>query len=1684
MIEERIIEWLDLGDSVQRIDIYQKKKLLIFFKFFSMLVSHGIGSEILDIIFISIFFFQIISLSAVNIKPNNDLILEIFKYIEIIVLPHKILTNSNNYIIISSIVWGICSVHIILSIFIFVFLSRKTIIKLLFFFLSIIDFVIYYYLIGPIIFLALNGTYCPNNIHDILNVECYSNSKHLAITILNFIFGLYSLYLIETFSLYYNQIGSLNNSNINSRVSCEYEIYSSNAKLIIYIIIYFYRKYCPDSTIFKYIYQVYIFLSCGFLSIYSIKSVFYYNKNINTLIHFSWLLSSWFSLCMILKICFNINDITLLVLFGIALIIIIFIYQKTYSYYNRLTKLDFFNEKSLVYIERFNSELIDLYNSDKKTDKILLNGVIKKFQDYVISNPELNEIFNKLMNNEIMKKKFFSMNQLSMLAVIFTIYCYHLEKTEIKTDITLHMCYFLINKLKNITFAIFLINKLKNNNHTQLYHKFVLMEKIKEYLINKLNKNSFKNSIKHIQIGSVILYNQYMNLFKIKIYDGTCDQIDYFDTLRNNVITGKITENFLKTGEEILNSRKEIFKIWEKIIELNPFSNESENDYMLYLKVILQDDILAKYEEKKFNLLKTNKVSEKNNIYHSLFKNNINSILLVDGYTTNGKILYATPNFPFLYQFNGKEIINTTIEELLPNAVLPFHKDLVENSLKYSNINYIYHNVLDTFLKGKNNSLYNIKLYVKPVPNLTYGLIFFILLTKIQDHPFVIIIDKDFKIDGFAEMNQGNSFTLNSNGNNNYYLPLQVLNHHIGIIIPEIMLQICYKDNTYFINKNHIDIKGNLYSGNNVKDLDLKISTLLDIIKKKGFLNIEEDSEEGRKALSEYNDLKRYIAGKQAKCFSIFFKVETRKFLDGKYRYHKLYITNDPLSLDQNILSDKTINVSDSDQMNDNKKIKEKLVRKKSIRNNIEEENNINESNIKSFGGGAKISNKNLNIKYYKYYSNKEEDNLDHVKRIKLKIPINKELKNENGLKEKEENNEVKSKNNEEEKKNENINNLYKNQINYSRIDTFENRPDIDLARFNKLKEEILNTKDSIQITFMKITSFLFVIVTIILVIYDYLFINKLYSNLVQYLNDNLYFTHSKIITSCIYISSLNIKWLKYKYIDDGSCLQTCSLFYLKILEKCLKSLKNEKDILYTFDSDFQEIVKKTRKIDIIVFNSNVSDVLYLDVNDYLNFIISKGVKLVGSFNDFINSYGSVKINMDNLIKHSYGYFQSDVEGLTGDVKLGRIKHRFKNNYSRIIVGIILCVILLGIFLYFIFDFNKLELFFLDKLINFSSPNFETYLKVLEDLKKKLKNSKMEEEENNIDEMEIDIGSKNEGDSKNNDTKDKADKKKVKNNDFKGIDKETKSINKKRGHKQNKIQQQRIKKKKVMSLYFYKENILFAIKTSIILICFISFFILSYLVYKLNLDNFLKFDNSITEIEELYYNSFRIFLSFKYELEKFQEDPNYKISILSGKDIQLPNFGNSLNDLTQNKIYSQENKDILTQLYNGDLCSLLFRGGSHDFNNCKEFLSSILLKGMEQAIIQISVIINNVIDELSLITNLDDFNNTVYGNGTNFKKYELFTQYYLLLSYLKNDEIIDKLRTDETKNVSKLTTNIIIIYFVVFLLLFILLCYFIFMYKYIYNSLFNFIAILSVKFISDDEKFYEKIIELDKKLYR
>ena len=1638
MIEERIIDWLDFADSIQKMDLYEKPKLIKYFQYHHNLLKYGVNSETFDIIVYILYFLQLICLSTININGDNDIILQVFKYFEKIILPHKFITSKNNlYTIFSAIIWTISIIHFILSLLCIIFLYKKIVIKWFYFLISFLNYILFYYIIGPIIHISLSGTKCTNGNHEFLNKACYSNVQHLSFLILNIFFLIYCLFIVITISLYNNQIGSLQEikNKTRTRIYCAYDIYSSHLKSIIFICQYFY----DDSEIFKYIYQSIIFICSFILSIYALKQVYYYNSTINNLIHFGWALVVWFSLCILLKTIFSITDSTLFVLMGWVIIIVVLIYYYEYSYYKRITQINLFTEQSLVYIEKFISTLLNLYQSSKKMERVILLGVIKKLENYIESNPELNNLYKILLNDSYMKQKYPKLNQIQVLSLIFTIYNYYFEKSDVKNSVILNSCYFLINQLKNPTYAGFLLSKLKVNNHSQLYHKFVLIEDIKEYLINKLTEKSNSKSINNIQVGSVILYYQYKEIFKLKIYEGITHQIEYFDFLRNNITTGKITKNFLKTGEEILILKEEIFQIWKQIINLNPFSSESENDYMLYLKIILQDDVLAKNEEKKFNLLQTSKLPEKNNVYYSMFNHDINSVLLIEGYSNNGRIIYATPNFHVLYQLNWKEVINSQVDELLPNLIQNFHKDLIEHALKYSNINRVFHNPRNSFLKGKNNLLYNIQLYIKPVPNLTYGLIYIVLITKIKNHEFIILLDNNFKIDGFTEMNSGNSFTINNNQNSSYNLSDSLINKHIGIIIPELLLHLQYKDNMFIIN-NNIDIKGNLYSGGNSKDLDPKLNILLEIIKKKGFLNIDEESEEGSKNIFEYNNFIKCIASKHSKSYSIFFKATTIKFLDGKYGYHRLYITNDTLTLNDNYYFSPNTYLSTSEDLEHKKKV------------------NLKNTEIK-----FEIEGKNIKDKPNK---NKETEHTETRKSIKLKIPNNKKIKKGN------------SENNMNPNINKKDNYLFQNKLN--KENTLKHQNYFDFGGFNKLKNGIVNKKDSIQITIMKWVSLLYIITTVLLVIYEYNYTNNSYSNLVEYLKENIYFINSKIISACLYINSINVKWLKYQYIDGDSCQYSCSVFYINLLEDCIINLKEGKDSLSSFDADFQQIILKRRDIKSMIFNTNVTDTLKLDVNDNLNFIITKGIKLCGNYKNYLNYVGSERVNMENLIRQAIEYFQWGVSRFKGEEKLNKVNSKFGDNYLTIIIGTILCFILLTIFTYFVFKFNKLEIFFLDKLINFNSSNFETYLKNLDDLKKKLKNYKNEEDENNLDEMELDMGVKSIEDSKQKNTKN-INKKNQKSNKVKDNEnKNNRSISQKKGNKQNKIQSQRLRKKKVMSNYFYKENILFGVKIFILLFGFVSYFIVSFRVFKVYYNNFLEFDTITNNMEELYYQSFKTFLQFKYELAEFQTDPSYKIVLPESKEI--PNFSNILNELVQNKIYSQENKNSLNQLYNGDMCNLVFNI-TQDYNCCKEYLSSILLKGMEQAIIQMGVLINSVIDEIALINNEETFKELVSGNKTNFKKYELFVEYYLFKAYLKNEEIFNGLRNDQKDYYSNLTLEIIIIYFIGYLFLFILLFYFIFRYKYIYTSLFNFCAILSLKIIQDDDYFYQKIIELEKHLY-
>ena len=59
MIEPDLVKWLDLGDSMQKADIYLKGSFLILFRFFRVMLQHKTGNIVLVIILNKLFLFRI-----------------------------------------------------------------------------------------------------------------------------------------------------------------------------------------------------------------------------------------------------------------------------------------------------------------------------------------------------------------------------------------------------------------------------------------------------------------------------------------------------------------------------------------------------------------------------------------------------------------------------------------------------------------------------------------------------------------------------------------------------------------------------------------------------------------------------------------------------------------------------------------------------------------------------------------------------------------------------------------------------------------------------------------------------------------------------------------------------------------------------------------------------------------------------------------------------------------------------------------------------------------------------------------------------------------------------------------------------------------------------------------------------------------------------------------------------------------------------------------------------------------------------------------------------------------------------------------------------------------------------------------------------------------------------------------
>ena len=1636
MIDSNVIEWLDFGDSTQKIDAYildHKKKL---FRFFRELLKNKNFPNI-EIIFMIIYFIQLMIIS-ISIDEKNDFIIGILTYLKNIFLFSEIIDNGEIYKKILIIISAIIIIDILL-IFIIMFSIKYFKPQLILVLINFINIIIFYYLLGPCIEICLLSFWCENNQHKIFKIKCYSGKIHLS----NIIFSIFILvlYILISFmySLYCNEIGTIFNNGKEKtiRIHSNYDNLFNIIKIIINIL-YFILKTKRNIFIVKIIYESCILVLCLIMFIYSYKYLYYYNNIINYIIYFGWSFNFWFSLCILCKILFNLDNLSVFICIGWIIIgILIYRYNKMKEFL-LLSGSDIFEFNTIKSIEIYKNILLSKLKEKNKLDsRILLYGNIKTLEEYIENNPEIHYQYHKLLNDHHLKSKFDNEIDLPILSIIYVLYTVNLEKSEDKLILSLYMSYFLINRFKNVTYAILLCSKIKASSHIGLYYKYLLSEDIKEYLSYKLD-NVQKEKIKNLQIGSIILYYLYTDIFKMRIYDAVVNRIDYFDILKNNITSNKSTKNLLKLGETIRKTRKVIMKVWDQLIEINAFSDEPRKYYMIYIDVILRDDFLSKNETKKYTLLKNSKMEEKLNTYHSMFLNDTSSIILADGYLSNGKILYSSENFPLLFNYNVKELLSLTIEDLLPITIQPFHKELIDNGIKYSNINFVYKQQLNSLLKNKNGRLVNIKLFVKPNPNLSYGLTYFIYIQKIHEsNDFIIVLDKNLKINGFSEITgTGTSFTIDEG----YNLNQSLYGYHIGIILPDILPLLIFKDEEFSIINNGLELKGYLYQVHNLNNLKSKVDIILDKIKmNKSNNNIEIKIEDNRKNINdEFNELIKELNSENKKPYSIFYRPKLYSFLDGKYKYYRLYIDKDIITEDEN---------------NQDLPIKYEDVKNAKL-------NDINNSKIgkslSKFSIGDDKNTKGNNKKIIINNINFEKNNIESLK------------DNENDVEnEKNEGKEI--------KENDGEKNIDKNN-NSSSQEKFAN------CGIDKLKMDIVNRRDTIQIKMMKYLCLIFWIVTLFFFIYEETAMKNKFQKLSNFLLQNIHFNITKMNVAVIYITTTNIKWQTHLCNLTGSIDR--SQLNKKLITENIDYLligKNETNYFY---EEYNEILEKRYNVELRVYGSEEKEVYQYNLDNLITFFINSGIKILEKYDSFIERINETKEQIDplvyginellDLIDQTWQYYFSDLNGFKGEEKTKKINKIYNNVPIIFIINTFLSIIIFTFYLMLILHIHKFEIYFLEKLINFNSTNFEGFLIKLNELKKKFRNESNEDEDKEDIENEFDskMISKNEEDNDKNENQ----KENLQNN-LKSNKKHKKKDGNKQKQKKNKI--------KLMTFFFIKENISFGLKILLILIISLTYYILSVLIGTNKKNNLLAFDIINEEMIGIFKESFDNYISLKKELVLYEDSlknckivpgkQTYKMNIPLISEIKTPNLGNNLVTITGESGFSQKTMDNFTELFSGNACPVLSHS-AQGLAMCSTLLDGVLKKGMEQTLTKMGSIIGTIIEELNTINNKGkEFNEII--NTSSLSLYEAFIEFYYQRAYLVLYEIFAELRSEKLNSIQKILRIILIGYIILLNLLVLLLIYFIYYTNNIFNSFLNFIWILPVKYLSEDENFYKEVIK-------
>ena len=261
------------------------------------MLSYKINFQLTFVFLKTLFFLQVISISSTKMPKElikDDYVIRLLDSIKYVITPHRNITDKNSFTsrFIISIVF--CSIIFLCIIYIIIVSFRRKVyftfpIKLL----NILNLILNNYGICPLINIMMIVIHCENNKHKYLEIKCF-NGKHLFYSIISFFFLLILLGYSFVLSIYYYEVGTIQDKNNLCRTNCYYETLENILSELCFFSSYILFHHLENKMIYRLIYKGIIFINCIIIAIYFNYNVFYYNHFLNIFLLNGWYFLIWF----------------------------------------------------------------------------------------------------------------------------------------------------------------------------------------------------------------------------------------------------------------------------------------------------------------------------------------------------------------------------------------------------------------------------------------------------------------------------------------------------------------------------------------------------------------------------------------------------------------------------------------------------------------------------------------------------------------------------------------------------------------------------------------------------------------------------------------------------------------------------------------------------------------------------------------------------------------------------------------------------------------------------------------------------------------------------------------------------------------------------------------------------------------------------------------------------------------------------------------------------------------------------------------------------------------------------------------------------------------------------------------------------------------------------------------------